>query len=235
MSTCGSGSCTYSWNFGDGSTGSGVTVSRVYDAASSYTVTLTVAEPAYGLSSSNTVPVTATAINLTPSASFTGPTVTGMNVSLTDTSTDDGGASNLAVFVSWGDGTSSTGVGGGTLAHTYALAGTYTIKHSVTDSGGLKSFSPNATVTVTTPKYTVSGTITRSGAPFANVTVYLKQNGVTKKTTLTGTTGAYTFTSVLAGTYTVVPVKTGYTFTPTGSPTVTVGPSASGVDFTAAP
>ncbi len=51
---------SYSWNFGDGSAGSGVTASRTYPAAGNYTVILTVADNR-GASASTTRIVTATA------------------------------------------------------------------------------------------------------------------------------------------------------------------------------
>ena len=50
----------YSWNFGDGATATGVTASRVYTAAGSYIVTLTVTDNA-GATSSTTRQVTVTA------------------------------------------------------------------------------------------------------------------------------------------------------------------------------
>lgn len=75
--------------------------------------------------------------------------------------------------------------------------------------------------------YSVSGTVTLSGAGLSGVTV--SGGG---KTATTGSDGRYTLTGFTSGAVTVTPARSGYTFTPT-SRTVTLGPSASGVDFTA--
>ncbi len=51
------GIVSYAWSFGDGSTGSGVTITHVYNTAGTYTVTLTVMDAA-GNSDSSTLKVT---------------------------------------------------------------------------------------------------------------------------------------------------------------------------------
>ena len=50
---------TYNWDFGDGSTGTGVQAIHVYTASGSYTVTLTASDPT-GLSGSASAPVIVT-------------------------------------------------------------------------------------------------------------------------------------------------------------------------------
>ncbi len=73
--------------------------------------------------------------NPAPKASCT-ESISGLTVTLTDTSTDDWFFPDNAVTVNWGDGTSSTGNAGGVFSHTYAKAKRYRIVHSVTDSRG---------------------------------------------------------------------------------------------------
>ncbi len=65
------------------------------------------------------------------------PTVAGRTVSFVDKSTDRQDETyNLRVKVSWGDGKTSTGQPGGTFTHTYKRPGTFTIKHTATDTDG---------------------------------------------------------------------------------------------------
>jgi PKD repeat protein len=230
LSTCG-GTCTYTWDFGDTTSGTGVSTFRVYDAAGSYNVTLTVADTQYGMSDSVTVQVEAKTVNNPPAASKTALSVSGMTVSFTDTSTDaEDLPAALSVLVQWGDGTMSTGKGGDTFTKSYTLGGTYTVKHRVTDTGGLTSSSANVSVTIA-EKYSISGTVTEAGSGLVGATISLKQGTTTKRTVTTAADGTYSFANLLKGCYYVIPAMTGKTFTP-AQQTVCVGPSATGIDFT---
>jgi hypothetical protein len=78
--------------------------------------------------------------------------------------------------------------------------------------------------------YSISGrVIDASGNPIAGVTV----SALGSSSATTGSDGYYTIW-LPAGTYTVIPSKSGYTFSPP-SRTVTVPPNATGVDFTGSP
>ena len=137
---------SYAWQFGDTTTGNGVTTSHTYAAAGTYTITLTVTDNS-GSSSSTTRNVTVTApANQLPVAAFT-PTCTQLACSVdAGASTDpDGTISSYA----WQFGDTTTG-NGVTTSHTYAAAGTYTITLTVTDNSGSSS-STTRTVTVTAP------------------------------------------------------------------------------------
>ncbi len=226
-------SCSYAWDFGDSSLGTGVNASHGYASSTPVTVTLTATNITTGSTGSISKTVTPASVNTPPVASKTAPVVSGMNVSFTDTSTDAQDAqSALAVTVRWGDGTSSTGKGGDVFTKTYTLAGTYTIRHSVTDTGGLVSSSANSTVSIT-EKYSISGTVLDgSSAPVAGATMQLKQGTTVKRTLTTGVDGTYSFTNLLTGCYIVQPAMTGKTFNPANQ-TVCVGPSKTAIDFTA--
>jgi PKD repeat protein len=50
---------------------------------------------------------------------------------------DDESPGTCNVVIEWGDGTSSSRTGPGSLSHTYAVAGTYAVLVTVTDGGGL--------------------------------------------------------------------------------------------------
>jgi PKD repeat protein len=137
----------YAWKFGDGGTASGVSPSHVYAAAGTYTVTLTVTD-SRGESSSTTASVTVA--HADPVASFSSSS-DGLKVSVdgSDSSAADG-ASVSSYAWSWGDGASDSGA---TANHTYAQAGTYNVKLTVTDSLGASGTSTRqVTVFTVTPK-----------------------------------------------------------------------------------
>jgi len=139
-------------------------------------------------------------------------------------------------------GTSSgitTTVASGNYSFTKLSNGTYTVTPSKTNY----TFTPPSTsVTISNanwmgvnftakivPTYTISGTVT--GDTQAGVTMTL--SGSMSGTTITGTSGNYTFRGLINGPYTVTPSKSGYTFTPT-SRTVTINSAnVIGADFTA--
>ncbi len=87
----------------------------------------------------------------------------------------------------------------------------------------VKSATPTAGTT-----YTISGTITLSGAGLAGVTV-----STTGASATTSSTGAYTLSGLANGTYTVTPSLSGYTFSPTSSSATISGANVTGINFTA--
>ncbi|MBI4685652.1 MAG: hypothetical protein HY755_10690 [Nitrospirae bacterium] len=166
-STCNTGStCTYTWKTcttkDDPATPAiecgtevamtaGITTSYTYTAggAGIYKATLTVTDTTYGLISSTSKQVQAKVINTAPVAAKTSPVVAGKLVTYTDSSSDAQDAqASLKVTTTWGDGATTVGVGGALQSHTYLRGGIYTIRHKVTDTGGLSKFSANVTVTV---------------------------------------------------------------------------------------
>jgi hypothetical protein len=80
--------------------------------------------------------------NTQPIAAMTGaPTVTGHTVSFIDNSTDRQDQQySLRIRVSWGDGRIESGQPGGTFLHTYRSAGTFTIRHTATDTEGFTGY-----------------------------------------------------------------------------------------------
>lgn len=123
----------YLWDFGDGSSGSGLTVSHGYAAPGTYAVGLQVTDDDGAVhSTTREVVVTAEPPNQAPQAAFSHEVVHLM-VSVDGTpSTDDDGT---IVSYAWdfGDGATSSDA---VTTYTYAESGTYTVELTVTDEDG---------------------------------------------------------------------------------------------------
>lgn len=138
---------SYAWDFGDG-VGTGKTASHTYAAAGTYTVTLTVTD-GRGLTGTKSESVTLT-VNAAPTAAFTATSVD-LKVTVDGTGSNDPDGSIEGYAWDFGDGGSSTQA---STTHTYAAAGTYSVKLTVTDNEG-KADSITKSVTVTAPAVTV--------------------------------------------------------------------------------
>jgi hypothetical protein len=122
----------------------------------------------------------------------------------------------MAVSVNCGNGMVKNQLEDTVFTCTYASGGTYTILHSVTDSGGLKNSSATSKVTVAnSATYNVSGNLKKqAGTAISYATVKLVLAGVDVKSATTNSLGNFTFTGVAPGSYTVKIIKTGITQTP---------------------
>lgn len=129
---------SYRWDFGDGGVATGVTASRTYATAGTYTVTLTVTDDD-GATNTTTRSVTVTAppANQTPVSSFTA-TPAGLTVTLDGSASRDPDGTIATYTWDLGDGTNATGP---TTTRTYAAPGTYTVTLTVTDDKGLSAAS----------------------------------------------------------------------------------------------
>ena len=126
---------SYSWDFGDGSTGTGVNPTHIYSAGGVYTITLIVndglvdSEPAIttaDIQEMNNFPI---AIAGTDKSAFIGETI----------SFDGSGSYDSDGFIvsyAWdfGDGATASGEG---VSHSYDSSGDYTVILTVTDDEGL--------------------------------------------------------------------------------------------------
>jgi PKD repeat protein len=136
---------SYAWNFGDGTTATGVTAIHTYVAAGTYTVTLTVTDD-QGATGVLTQDVTVTDVNTAPTASFTS-TCTDLACTFDASASVDTDGTIVSYAWNFGDGATATGV---TASHVYGAEGTYTVTLTVTDDGGLTGVA-TAAVTVTAP------------------------------------------------------------------------------------
>jgi hypothetical protein len=89
------------------------------------------------------------------------------------------------------------------------------------------SSSVSATVAIATATYSISG-----NAGLASATVAL--TGTSNTSTTASSSGAYTFSGLPAGSYTITPSLSGYTFTPPSQSATITNANVSGVNFTAA-
>jgi PKD repeat protein len=127
---------SYTWSFGDGSTGSGEVTSHSYGSAGTYTVSLTVTDN-NGLTSTSSRQLTVS--DEPPTAGFTVLTarpVSGQRIGFSGAPSSDPDGSIVAYRWSFGDG---TGAAGAAPTHVYARPGTYTVWLTVTDSSGLSA------------------------------------------------------------------------------------------------
>jgi PKD repeat protein len=134
---------SHSWTFGDGATSTAASPSHTYAAAGSYTVSERVTDSVSGATSSKSAVVTLSPVGGAPLANFSVAT-SGLTATFTDTSTDAGGTIGTHSW-SFGDGATSTAA---SPSHAYAVAGTYSVTETVTDSVNGQSSAKTAAVTV---------------------------------------------------------------------------------------
>ncbi|HEX8510950.1 MAG TPA: PKD domain-containing protein [Propionibacteriaceae bacterium] len=136
---------SYAWDFGDGKTATGATASHSYQTSGTKTVTLTVTDDKRADHSvQHDVTVTVTAANTPPVAALTSSCVELVCSFDGSTSTDADGTLTTYAW-EFGDGEVSTD---SKPSHTYAAAGTYPVKLTVTDDGGATdTVTKSATVT----------------------------------------------------------------------------------------
>jgi PKD repeat protein len=124
----------YSWNFGDGWTGSGAQSSHTYFGSDTFTVSLTVTDDK-GATGGTTALVVVAPRNVAPTASMVAPAtgITGQALEFDGTASadPDGTIANYTWY--FGDGTSASGP---RPTHVYATPGTFTVALWVTDNNG---------------------------------------------------------------------------------------------------
>ena len=133
---------SWSWDFGDGNTGTGATPTHIYLAEGIYPVQLTVTDDEGQVSAvaMTTVTVDVRPANQAPVADANGPyaAFVGESVSFDGSGSSDAEDANAALTFAWdfGDG----GVGAGeNPTHSYGAVGNYTVTLVVTDTGGLQA------------------------------------------------------------------------------------------------
>ncbi len=134
---------SYSWNFGDGNTASGMTVHHTFTQAGNYTVTLTVTNSA-NLSTSDSVLIQVTdpalpvqllaPIAIIKADNYAGYAPFTAQFNASQSFDPDGEITSYEW--SFGDGSTAEGE---TVTHTFTQAGTYTVVLTVIDTDGLQT------------------------------------------------------------------------------------------------
>ncbi len=158
---------TWEWNFGDGGTSAQQNPVHQYAAPGTYTVSLTVRDPATSSADTETKPgyITVTELPPPPVAAFTANVTSGdapLAVRFTDLTT----GSPFEWGWSFGDGGTSSVQN---PVHTYANPGVYTVSLSIRGISGIDSETKPGYITVRTPVPTANFTANRTEgvAPFA--------------------------------------------------------------------
>jgi DNA/RNA endonuclease G (NUC1) len=144
---------SYAWDFGDGSAGSGATVTHVYAQDGVYTARVVVTDND-GLTDTATVTVTVT--NVAPVVGTVPDATVNMGSAYTVAATfTDPGADTWTATVDWGDGTTpgtvTTTTRSFSLTHTYAAANLYTVTVTVADDDTSASGTHSVTVAQAAP------------------------------------------------------------------------------------
>jgi PKD repeat protein len=135
---------SYSWDFGDGATGSGQTASHTYSTGGNYTVSLTVTDDA-GATATATSDVSVTDPNSEPSAEITVTEKEDLTVDLSGAESADPDGDLVAYDWEVGEDTYT----GTTVTHTFPTEGTYGVSLTVEDDAGATD-STSSDVTVAT-------------------------------------------------------------------------------------
>lgn len=125
---------------------------------------------------------------------------------------------------------SFTGLSNGNYTITPSRTGyTFTPANRAVSVSGSNITNQNFTGAVSSATFSISGIITNSGNPMANVTVNL--TGTANATTTTNISGIYTFTGLSNGSYTVTPSQAGFSFTPAHRSVTINNANSTGQDF----
>ena len=155
----------FNWDFGDGTTGTGVTTMHRYSRGGTFTITLSVTSDTKATStSSRTINVSTTLPPTTATFNFS-PTTPSINQDVTFTAIatavpGPGGPGTAPVqgaTYNWDFGDGTTGMGVSTT-HRFTRAGTFAVTLRVTNDAGLTA--------TTTRQLTVSGTLPAGSANF---------------------------------------------------------------------
>ena len=147
---------TYAWEFGDGGTGTGKSVSHAYNSAGSFTATVTVSDGKKSATASGSVTIKANSAPNAGSVTVSAATaLAGTNVTFSSVGASDADNDPLTYNWAFSDGTTATGT---SVTKTFSSAGTFTATLTVRD--GRASATATGGVTIRTLSGTWTGGLT---------------------------------------------------------------------------
>jgi PKD repeat protein len=169
--------CTYTWDFGDGSAGAGMQTTHAFRTTGSYAVKLTVTDPR-GAQASTTQTV-AVALPQPPSGTITispqPPVGTNVEVFFNASQVQWPGRTIASYDWNFGDGQRGSGV---TTTHRYGGVGSYQVILTITDTNGVQATVP-ASVTVTSQGGAAAALAFTPASPRVNQNVSFDASGST--------------------------------------------------------
>ncbi len=142
--------CSYAWDFGDGSSGSGIVTAHTFTSTGNKLVTLTMTDVIGAIATTTrTVTVAASApptVNISVSPTGSRPAGTTLNFDGSGSAAVAVGATIVDYTWNWGDGTANSS--GAQATHAFGAAGTYVVRLTVRDSLG-RTATTTVSVTVT--------------------------------------------------------------------------------------
>lgn len=158
---------SYTWEFGDGTAGSGITAYHAYASEATFTVWLTVTDDDGATTTTTRTVSVGAPVNQPPTAAFTVSPSSGSPgtwFAFNASGSQDTDGSIVSYAWNFGDGATDTGI---TSHHTYASAATFTVQLTVTDNNGASNTTTRTVVvqTAAMPDLTVQSVTYTPSSP----------------------------------------------------------------------
>lgn len=202
---------TYSWNFGDGQTGTGQTPAHTYTSAGNYTAKLTVTD-SVNTTGSSSVNITVNPVTPLTVAATASPTSGTAPLTVNFSASASGGTSGYTYSWNFGDGVTLTGQ---SVSHVYSTAGSYTATVTAKDSSNSTSTASVGIAVSSGSSLVISASATPTTATKAPLTT-------TFTCTASGGTQPYSYLWTFGDGATSISANTTHTYTTTGLWTATI-------------